>query len=91
MKITDLQVSISTAAAILIAAVGWMTWASNNLVFAEDMEDFQINEAIKNDRLWVELLEQKLYDAKSTEEQEKIKRQLERTEKSLYINMEKKK
>jgi len=86
-----MTVSLTTAGTAIFIIVGWMSWATNNLVFAEDMEDFQINEAIKNDRLWVELLEQKLYDAKSTEEHEKIKRQLERTEKSLYINMEKKK
>jgi hypothetical protein len=74
-------------ATLIVFVVGSSFTIDFRYAKAEDIKQFQYQQAIRDDRQWLEILEEKLKDAKTTEEREKIKRQIERTEQSLYINM----
>lgn len=73
--------------------IGASWWAASNIVLAEDLEkslkDFQVQESIRNDRLWIEILEQKKKSANLDESAlQNIDRQLRITEESLIRNMQ---
>lgn len=89
MKLTDVQISISTLGAIAVVVAGWIFWASQNVVLADDLQQFTYRQAIKDDRQWIEILEQKLEQEKDANERQKIERQIESAYDSLNTNMEK--
>lgn len=88
MKITEINVPIAIVASVIIFTITSVFTVEYRYAKAEDVKQFQYQQAVKDDRQWIEILEEKLDDAESTEEREKIIRQIERTEESLYINME---
>jgi hypothetical protein len=87
MNINDIKIPAISVATLIVFVVGSSFTIDFRYAKAEDIKQFQYQQAIRDDRQWLEILEEKLKDAKTTEEREKIKRQIERTEQSLYINM----
>ena len=76
-----------SVATLIVFVVGSSFTIDFRYAKADDIKQFQYQQAIKDDRQWIMILEEKLRDAKTTEEKELIQRQIERTEQSLYINM----
>jgi len=89
MNIKDINVPLVMVAAIVMFIISGVFTIEYRYAKAEDMQQFQYNEAVQSKMLWVELLEIKLEKAETTEERERIKRQIRRTEESLLINLEK--
>jgi len=89
MNIKDINVPLVMVAAIVMFIISGVFTIEYRYAKAEDMQQFQYNEAVQSKMLWVELLEIKLEKAETTDERERIKRQIERTEKALNINLEK--
>lgn len=87
MNISGVQVSIATAASLVIFTISGVFTVEYRYAKAEDIKQFQYQQAIRDDRQWLEIMEEKLKDAKTAEEKERIKRQIQRTEESLFINM----
>lgn len=89
MNITQLKIPITIVATIIVFTIGSVVTVEFRYVKAEDFTQFIYRQAIKDDRQSLETLESKLDDADSPEDRERIERQIERTERSLFINMEK--
>jgi len=89
MNIKDINVPLVMVAAIVMFTISGVFTIEYRYAKAEDMQQFQNNEAVQSKMLWIELLEMKLENAETTEERERIKRQIRRTEESLLINLEK--
>lgn len=87
MNINDIKMPVISAATMIVFIVGSSFTIDFRYAKADDIKQFQYQQAIRDDRQWLMILEEKLRNAKSSEEKEQIKRQIERTEQSLYINM----
>lgn len=87
-----MKIPLATVIVCLSTVIGGTWWASQNIVLAEDLDkslkQFQIQESIRNDRLWIEVLEQKKADAVNETEKQNLDRQLRITEESLIRNMQ---
>jgi len=89
MNIQNYKMPLSMVAAAIIFTISSVTMIEARYAKADDMQQFQYNQAVRDDRQWIEILEEKLKDAETTEDRERIKRQIRRTEESLLINLEK--
>jgi hypothetical protein len=92
MKWSELQIPIATLIVCISTVAGATWWTATNVVFAEDFEKslkkLYVEESIRNDRLWIEVLEQKKEKAVTEIERQKLDRQLRITEESLIRNMQ---